>query len=228
MKFLYEKSKKDPESFEKFYKDYGLFLKEGIVTTQDQKEKESIGKLLRFETNKSGENSRIGLDDYLKNLKENQKDVYYLAAPSRQLALNSPYFESLKKNDYEVLFCYEPYDELVLMQLISYNGHSLISVEKETRRATATEEVDKIFDESKTDKDSLSKKDTDDLIRYLRTELGNKVQNVKYTSKLDQHPCVITVEDMASARHFIKTQSHQLTEDNRYALLQSQLEINPK
>lgn len=133
------------------------------------------------------------------------------------------------QNDYEVLFCYEPYDELVLMQLISFKNYNLISVEKEIRRNTSTEEVDKLFEENlKDSKDSLSKKDTDDLIRYLRKELGNKVQNVKYTNKLDQHPCVITVEDMASARHFIKTQSHQLSEDNRYALLQSHLEINPK
>jgi TNF receptor-associated protein 1 len=224
-------------------------LKEGIVTTQDQKEKEDIGKLLRFETSKSGENNKIGLDDYLKNLKENQKDVYYLAAPSRQLALTSPYYESLKKvksvkfkfhfynhlsfvhqqDDYEVLFCYEPYDELVLMQLISFKNHSLVSVEKEIRRANTVEEGDKLFEENLTDtKESLSKKDTNDLISFLKKELGNKVQNVKYTTKLDQHPCVVTVEDMASARHFIKTQSHQLTEDNRYALLQSQLEINPK
>lgn len=104
-----------------------------------------------------------------------------------------------------------------------------MSVEKEIRRSTSSEESEKLFDESPVDsKESLSKKDTDDLIRYLRKELGNKVQNVKYTTKLDQHPCVITVDDMASARHFIKTQSHQLTEDNRYALLQSHLEINPK
>lgn len=115
------------------------------------------------------------------------------------------------------------------MQLISFKNHSLVSVEKEIRRSTSTEEADKLFDENLlASKDFLSKKDTDDLIKYLRTELGNKVQNVKYTTKLDQHPCVVTVDDMASARHFIKTQSHQLTEDNRYALLQSVLEINPK
>lgn len=115
------------------------------------------------------------------------------------------------------------------MQLISFKGHSLISVEKEMRRGSTAEESDKLFDENlSTSKDSLTKKDTDDLIKYLRTVLGNKVQNVKYTTKLDQHPCIVTVEDMAAARHFIKTQSHQLTEDNRYALLQSQLEINPK
>lgn len=120
LKFLYDKSVKDPESYEKFYKDYGLFLKEGIVTTQDQPQKEEIAKLLRFETNKTDDGSRIGIEEYIKQLKEDQKEIYYLAAPSRALALNSPYFESLQKRDYPVLFCYEPYDELVLMQLISY------------------------------------------------------------------------------------------------------------
>lgn len=80
------------------------------------------------------------------------------------------------------------------MQLVSFKGHNLISVEKEIRRSTTDEESDKLFEQNLTDsKDSLSKKDTDDLIRYLRTELGNKVQNVKYTTKLDQHPCVVTV-----------------------------------
>lgn len=120
LKFLYDKSVKDTENYSKFYQEYGLFMKEGIVTTQDQNEKENIAKLLRFETNKSGDGVRISLEDYLKNLKENQKEIYYLAAPSRQLALNSPYFESLKREGYEVLFLYEPYDELVMMQLISF------------------------------------------------------------------------------------------------------------
>lgn len=126
LKFLFDKSQKDPEGYEKFYKDYGLFLKEGIVTTADQTEKEEIAKLLRFETSKSEDGVRIGIDEYIKQLKENQKDIYYLAAPSRAIALSSPYFESLKKEDYSVLFCYEPYDELVLMQLISYKVKSTI------------------------------------------------------------------------------------------------------
>jgi TNF receptor-associated protein 1 len=50
------------------------------------------------------------------------------------LAESSPYFEALKKKDVEVLFCYEPYDELVLMQLRQFNSHNLTSVEKEMRQ----------------------------------------------------------------------------------------------
>uniref|UniRef100_A0A182SGG0 Heat shock protein 83 n=1 Tax=Anopheles maculatus TaxID=74869 RepID=A0A182SGG0_9DIPT len=38
LRFLHDRSQKEPESYDKFYKDYGLFLKEGIVTSQEQQE----------------------------------------------------------------------------------------------------------------------------------------------------------------------------------------------
>ena len=41
LRFLHEKSTKATAEFEKFYKDYGMFLKEGIVTANEQLEKAS-------------------------------------------------------------------------------------------------------------------------------------------------------------------------------------------
>lgn len=39
LKFLNEKSQKQIEDYNKFYKDYSIFLKEGIVSTDVQEEK---------------------------------------------------------------------------------------------------------------------------------------------------------------------------------------------
>lgn len=39
LKFLQEKLAKEPTEYEKFHQDYGLFIKEGIVTTHDVLEK---------------------------------------------------------------------------------------------------------------------------------------------------------------------------------------------
>ena len=50
---------------------------------------------------------------------------------SRHLAETSPYFEALKQKDIEVLFLYEPYDELVLMNLAQYDKKNLRSIENE-------------------------------------------------------------------------------------------------
>lgn len=61
----------------------------------------------------------------------------------------------------------------------------------------------------------------------MKKVLSNKAYEIKTTKRLENHPCVITVQDMASARHFIRTQSHQLNEETRYTLLQPRMEINP-
>ncbi|KAG7505972.1 heat shock protein 75 kDa, mitochondrial [Solea senegalensis] len=50
IRFLLDQSKKEPEKYSKFFEDYGLFMREGIVTTQEQDVKEDIAKLLRFES----------------------------------------------------------------------------------------------------------------------------------------------------------------------------------
>lgn len=36
IKFFMDQSKKDPQTYLQFYEDYGLFFREGIVTTHDQ------------------------------------------------------------------------------------------------------------------------------------------------------------------------------------------------
>ena len=59
---------------------------------------------------------------------------------SRALAETSPYFESMKKRNTEVLFCFEPYDELVLLQLREFDKKQLTSVEKEMRQEPSPEE----------------------------------------------------------------------------------------
>nr|QWV59565.1 heat shock protein 90-1 [Lasioderma serricorne] len=222
LKFLQEKATKQPDEYEKFYADYGLFLKEGIITNENQLEKEELAKLLLFESSHKESGKKVGLVEYVSRIQEKERSIFYLAAPNRTLAESSPYYESLKKRKQEVLFCYEPYDELVLMQLQQFTGYRLVSVEKEMREDKAASDL------SNLGPDSLKRSEIDELSQWLKTKLSGKAASVTATTKLENHPCVVTVEEMAAARHFMRTQSHQLSEDRRYALLQPRLEINPK
>lgn len=101
-------------------------------------------------------------------------------------------------------------------------GKQLVSVEKEMRQDKDADNL------SELGADSLLRSQIDELIPWIKTSLADKVANVKATTRLNEHPCVVTVEDMGAARHFIRTQGHQIPEENRFALLQPQLEINPK
>ena len=69
---------------------------------------------------------------------------------------------------------------------------------------------------------------TSDLIGWLSASLSGKAAQVKITTKLESHPCVVTVEEMGAARHFVRTQFQSVPEEQRYQMLQPQLEINPK
>ena len=211
--------KKETKSYMEFYKDYGFFLKEGIVTSTDQYEKEEIAKLLRFECSSLPAGETYSIPEYCGKMKAGQREIFYLSAPSRQLAENSPYFESLKKAETEVLFCYEPYDELVLMQLQQFDKKTVTSVEKEMRSGPSEETV--VTD------DTLELKDQTDLTDWVKVTLGPKAAKIKTTSKLESHPCVVTVEEMAAARHFIKTQGANFSEEQRFTILQPQFELNP-
>jgi len=218
LRYLQERARKERKSYMDFYKDYSFFLKEGIVTSNEQYEKEEIAKLLRFECSSLPSGETISIPEYTEKMKAGQREIFYLSAPSRQLAETSPYFESLKKEGTEVLFCYEPYDELVLMQLQQFDKKNVTSVEKEMRA---------VGEETVVTDDSLELKDQTDLTDWVKITLGQKAAKIKTTSKLESHPCVVTVEEMAAARHFIKTQGANFSEEQRYTILQPQFEMNP-
>lgn len=220
IRFLFDKSRKDTENYNKFFTDYGIFIKEGILSAQEQVEKEEMAKLLMYDSSAKPVGEKVTLPEYISRMQDDQKDIYYLATPSRELAESSPYFEALKKKNVEVLFCYEPYDEVVLMQLREFTDRKIISVEKQMRQSK--ESVD--FD---TSEGSLRRSEANELMDWLKTVLAGRCWSVKATPSLESHPCVVTVEEMGAARHFVRTQFSQIPEESRYSLLQPQLEINP-
>lgn len=223
LRYLQECAKKDAVAYEEFYNHYSVFLKEGVIVASETSEKQELAKLLRFDSSKNDvKQNSVSFPDYVKRMPEDQKDIYYIAAPSRLLAVNSPYYEGLKKKNYEVFFCYDPYDELVLMQLGAFSGKNIVSVEKEMRQDNAADDL------SNLGVDSLLPSQITETVDYIKNALSGKVATVKATARLVDHPCVITVEEMAAARHFIRTNGQKIPEADRLALLQPQLEINPK
>lgn len=81
VRFLYEKSQKEPESYAKFHSEYSIFLKEGIIVEPEQVLKEEIAKLIKFESSAKPAQELVSLPEYINRMQPAQKDIYYLAAP---------------------------------------------------------------------------------------------------------------------------------------------------
>uniref|UniRef100_A0A8I3X524 Heat shock protein 75 kDa, mitochondrial n=1 Tax=Callithrix jacchus TaxID=9483 RepID=A0A8I3X524_CALJA len=104
IKFLVDQSNKDAEKYAKFLEDYGLFMREGIVTTAEQEVKEDIAKLLRYESSALPAGQLTSLLEYANRMRVGTRNTYYLCAPNRHLAEHSPYYEAMKQKDTEVFF----------------------------------------------------------------------------------------------------------------------------
>merc|ERR1712226_896493 len=108
---------------------------------------------------------------------------------------------------------------MLLLMMMMATKKTVTSVEKEMRSGPAEETV--VTDET------LELKEQTELTDWVKVTLGQKAAKIKTTSKLESHPCVVTVEEMAAARHFIKTQGANFSEEQRFTILQPQFEMNP-
>uniref|UniRef100_A0A803XPH4 TNF receptor associated protein 1 n=1 Tax=Meleagris gallopavo TaxID=9103 RepID=A0A803XPH4_MELGA len=212
IKFFVDQSKKDPEKYAKFFEDYGVFMREGIVTIAEQDVKEDIAKLLRYESSALPAGQLTSLTEYASRMKAGSRNIYYLCAPNRHLAEHSPYFEAMKKKDMEVLFCYEQFDELTLLHLREFDKKKLISVETDIVVDHYKEEK---FEENRPAAERLTDVEAEDLMAWMRNALGTRVTGVKVTTRLDTHPAMITVLEMGAARHFLRMQQLAKTQEER-------------
>ena len=79
IKMLDDEAKRDPEKYSNWFKDFNVFLKEGIAVDQDNKD--ALFKLLRFNSRNNGDGKFISLDDYIENMKEGQQKIYFVVNP---------------------------------------------------------------------------------------------------------------------------------------------------
>jgi TNF receptor-associated protein 1 len=178
LKFLDKEAQDDAKKFQEFYAKFSRFFKEGVAT--DHANRDAIAKLLRFESSLTEAGEVVGLGDYVKRMKEDQKAIYYQVAPSRAAIEGGPYLEAFKSKGYEVLFLYESIDEYVVSTLPEFEGKKL--------QAVNSPDVD--LGEVSSEGESLSEDDTQALAGWLKESLGDGVEEVRAGKRLVSAPAL--------------------------------------
>eukprot|EP00949_MAST-11_sp_MAST-11-sp1_P004387 g4387.t1 len=241
---LEQEMKNDRAKYDTFFAEFGHFLKEGAVT--DFERKNDIAKLLLFETSSRAAGELSALDDYISRCPADQGNIYYLCAPSRELAQASPYFEAFKHHKMEVLFLYTPIDEFVMNNLAEYEGRKLVSAEsagldlaadggrkdggaQEKESEGAEEDSDASHASLKTAAPELDDEATKALSDYLKTVLDEKVSEVTVTSRLVSSPAVLVDHESAAIMRMMRMadQEHKSGGVPFRAQSKHKLEINP-
>lgn len=184
----------DADKYQKFWGEFGTVLKEGPA--EDFANREKVASLLRFaSTAGEGNLQTVGLDSYIERMKEGQEAIYFITADSHAAAANSPHLEIFKKKGVEVLLLSERIDEWLMSHLSSYKDKPLRSV---TRGAL---DLGKLADEEEKKAQEEQEKAAGPVVERLKKALGDKVKDVRATSRLTDSPaCIVTDEHDPSSQ----------------------------
>ena len=124
---LEKMAKDDAEKYNSFWKLHGKVFKLGY---SDFVNRDRITPLLRFNSSAMEDADGLtSLDDYISRARESQKEIWYVAAPSREAAKVNPHSEVFRRKGLEVLYLYEPVDEFALETLAKYKDYTFKAVE---------------------------------------------------------------------------------------------------
>ena len=211
LKFLAEEAEKDKQLYEKFFNEFGGFLKEGAA--QQTGEKEQIVKLLRMESSRLPANTITSFDEYISRMPEGQKEIYYLVTPKREFSESSPYMEHFKKKDIEVLFFHTLHDDWVMTNITTYKGKKVKPIE--------SADIPKDDSEVVTDEEKKTRKE---FSAWVKDVLSDRVSSVKDSDRLVDSPAVVIDHESIAFRRMMM----QVDGKNAPRLPKQTLEINPR
>ncbi len=180
-------STKDNKKFLDFWKNFGAVIKEGLYEFNDHHEK--LLSLLRFENSYS--NNSMSLDDYVKNMTKDQKEIYYFANTDKEHIKNSPQLEAFVEKKIPVLFMTDAVDEFWLQNIRKYKEFEFKSISK------GKVDISNLGIKQKDKKESNKKINNkiNDLTSLLKKELKDKISDVIISGRLVKSPVLLVAEE---------------------------------
>ena len=166
----------DRENYVKMFKVFGTNIKFGIYNNYGMN-KDKLQDLIMFNSSKTKD--LITLKEYVSNMKEDQKDIYYASGESVDKIDLLPQIEQVKDKDYEILYLTDYVDEFTLQALREYDGKSFKNVS----------DADLDLEDKKED---IEKLNTDNKYLLNLMKDTNGISGVRFTGKLKNHPVCLT------------------------------------
>lgn len=199
-------AEKSPEKYQQFWREFGRFIKEGVVT--DAANKDRLIPLLRFHTSRNP-NGLTSLPEYVANMVANQTDIYYLLGDDPIAIQHSPHLDVFKARKVEALLLTDPIDSFLINAIGIYNEKKLHN------GADAELKLPESADDTAEAAEALTADASNTLIERFREVLGDRVTDVRTT---------LLLRDSA-ARLVSPDQGFGADMERVYRLLNQQMEV---
>lgn len=219
LKALERMLKNDREKYEKFWQEFGKSLKIGIYNSMYTGSNviDKLKELLLFASSKEGK--EVSLKEYVERMPESQKKIYYATGTDKATIEKLPQMELLKEKGLEVLYLLDPVDEFAIETIRTYSDKEFQSISRGDLDLDDAESQ-----EAKKETEEIAK-NNDDLVKDIKEVLGNKVAEVKISSRLKSGAVCLVADAMGpslSMEHTFAAMDNPMFKAKRI------LEINPK
>ena len=172
----------DIEKYETFYKAFGIQLKYGIANGFGMN-KDMLSDLVMFYSSKA--EKLIPISEYVKNMPEEQKYIYYASGENITLLDKLPQAEQVRDKGYEIFYLTDEIDEFVIRMLGKFEEKDFRSV------VDGDLEID-----SDEDKEEIERQETEnkDILDFVKESLDGKVAAVRLSQKLKSHPVCLAAQ----------------------------------
>ena len=204
----------DKPKYEEFYKNFGVHLKCGVCDEYGRY-KDFLRDLLIFYTS---EERQITLKEYVENMPESQKVIYYASADSVRHAMSLPQCEQVRSRGYELIYLTSPLDEMVLECLREQDGKAFCNVVTDDLGFDTEEDKKAVEEQNLENKDFLD---------FVKEAVGEDIVKVRLSNKLASQPCCLTTEGgitLEMEKYFRRGPSEEM----RKIRANRVLELNPE
>lgn len=179
-KELEEMLEKERETYEKFWKAFGLQLKFALYSSFGA-ERDKLQDLLLF--TRASDSKLCTLKEYRDAMPETQKYIYYAAGESAQKLALLPQAETVRDKGYDILYLTDDVDEFLMQILHAYDEKEFRSISSDDLGLESDEEKKEITEKAEANKD---------LFAAMQKALDGKVSEVVLSSKLKSHPVCLS------------------------------------
>ena len=177
---------KDRETYETFFENFGMQLKFGIYNSYGML-KDKLEDLLLYYSSK--EEKMVTLSEYVEKMAEDQKEIYFASGENRNKISTLPQVELVKDKGYDILYLTDNVDEFCFQMLRDYKEKPFKNIAQGDLDLDTEEEKQALDKQNEENKDLLSD---------MKNALGDKVVDVKISSRLKSHPvCLVSSEGIS-------------------------------
>ena len=219
-----EKEKITINKYNAWYDQFSSQLKMGVI--DDEPNRNKIMKLLRFKSTTSG-GETTSLEKYIENMKDWQKEIFYVAGDGIEAVENSQFLEQFSEKGVEVLYFVDPVDEYMASTVNTFDGKRLKNI--------ATDSVK--LDDDEDDKDLATRREKfykqkfKPLTTWLKKLYGSSIMRVAISKRNISAPAIVSSAEYghsANMERIMRAQAYSHGQSEFAMQSMKVFEINPR